>query len=431
MKINVYQIFDSMSLVKIISKIKTNIEFKRLFENFLSLTILQVLNYLLPLITFPYLVRVLGVEKFGLLSFATATINYFLILTDYGFNLSATREIAIYRDNKEKTEEILSSVIIIKLGLLGLSLIILSILVFSFEKFRKDWFIYYLTFGMVLGHVLFPVWFFQGIERMRYITILNIIAKGFFTFMIFILIKKKLDYWKVPILNSMGFILAGLLSLYFIKKNFKLNIKLVNFLTLKKYFLDSSQFFLSRISVSIYTSSNAFVLGIFTNNTMVGYYSMAEKLYHALQQIYFPITQVLYPYIANTKNSLLFKKIFKTVFSVNTVLTLIIFIFSRHIFDLLFSNEVYLESIIVFRILLIALLVVVPSILLGYPFLAAMGYPEYANKSVIYGSLIHIFGLFVLGFTKYINIYSISIMVIISEIFVFVYRIYFSKKINT
>lgn len=414
-------------------QIKSFLRFKTekvLLENFLSLSMLQVANYLFPLITLPYLVRVLGPEKYGLIAFAQAFIGYFQILTDYGFNLSATVRVAMHKEDKEKLQNILNSVITIKFGLMVLSLILLTLLVISFEKFKQDREIYYLTFGVVIGTVLFPVWFFQGMERMKYITLLNIFTKGIFACAIFIFIKTQGDYWAVPLLNAVSSILAGVLSLWLIHKNFGINVKLIYSPTLlKEYFIYSSKFFLSRISVSIYTSSNTFVLGLFINNTAVGYYSVGEKLYQFLQYIYYPLNQVLYPYMASTKNSIFFRMIFKIVLLFNIVLVVLFFLLANKIFNILFPSQFACESIIVFRILLIALFVVIPSMMMGYPFLAAMGYSDIANKSVIYGSLIHMFGLSTLAFSKHINIYSVAFMVIISESLVFVYRLYYFNKL--
>jgi len=120
---------------------------KRLLSNFFSLSILQGANYILPLRIFPYLVRVLGVEKYGLIAFASAFIFYFNIITDYGFNLTATKEIFIHRNNKEKLNEIFNAVLIIKLSLMIISFVVMRVIILNIEKFKEYTFLYLLSFG--------------------------------------------------------------------------------------------------------------------------------------------------------------------------------------------------------------------------------------------------------------------------------------------
>jgi len=396
---------------------------RRLLENFAFLSLLQGVNYVLPLITLPYLVKVLGPEKFGLIAFAQSFIQYFNILTDYGFNLSATKEISLHRKNREKVSEIFSSVIVIKLLLLILSFAIITIIIFSFEKFERNWLIYYLAFGIVVGQAIFPVWFFQGMEKMKYITFLNIIAKFIFTISIFVFIHKTSDYIYVPLLNSLGFLTSGILSIWITIRNFNVKIYIPQAEVLTKYFKKSTQFFLSRVSVSIYTSTNAFVLGLFTNNKTVGYYSIAEKLYTALQQLYHPLVNTLYPYVAHKKNIHLYKKIFKFSILINTIIVFILFSLSHYLIEIIFGNGLE-ASAKVLKILLLSALIVVPSILLGYPFLAALGFADYANLSVVAGSILHLSGLAILSALDIISIYSVAFMVLITEAFVFVIRLY-------
>ena len=271
---------------------------KRLFSNFFSLLTLQGVNYILPLITFPYLVRVLGVDYFGLLTFATAMVAYFSIITDYGFNLTATREISVHRENKEKVDEIFSAVMTIKFILMIFSFILLSIIVFSFEKFSANWEIYFLTFATVFGQVLFPVWFFQGMESMKYITYLNILAKSIFTVAIFVFIQEQSDFYLVPLLTSAGFIVSGILSLLLIRKEFGVTFKFQSLKVLNEYLVDGWHIFISRIYVSLYTTTNVILLGIFTNNTAVGYYAIAGKIVVAIGGLFEPANQSIYPYLA-------------------------------------------------------------------------------------------------------------------------------------
>lgn len=138
-------------MFSIIDRILKKEEYKKVFENIFSLTGLQFASYVLPLITLPYLTLILGPERFGLTQYAISLITYFMIFTDYGFNLSATRELALIRDDKSKVSMIYSSVMTIKLLLTVISFVVLLLIVTLIPKFNNDANIYLLTFGMVIG----------------------------------------------------------------------------------------------------------------------------------------------------------------------------------------------------------------------------------------------------------------------------------------
>jgi len=343
---------------------------KRLTGNFFSLSILQALNYILPLITLPYLVRVLGPEKYGLISFAQAFIAYFTILTDYGFGLSATREISIHRDNKEKVSEIFSSVMTIKFFLGILSFIILAVILAFIPRFGNDWLIYIFTFGTVLGNILFPVWFFQGMENMKWITILNIVSKTIFTICIFIFIREMADYPYVALISSLGYLVAGIISLRIVFKNFKIKFVLPKLESIKHQLKEGWHIFASNIAISLYTTSNTFILGLFTNNTIVGYYSGAEKIVKAVQGLISPISQTIYPYLSklatgSKEKALNFlNKLLKLLGIGSFIASILIFILAPFIVKIILGNQ-YQQSILPLRILSFLPFIVVLSNIFG------------------------------------------------------------------
>jgi len=272
-------------LIKKLKSITNTEEKKRLVSNVFALSALQGVNFILPLITLPYLVRVLGMEYFGLLAFATALIAYLSIITNYGFSLTATREISIHRENKDKVIEIFSSVMIIKFILMFVSFLLMSIFVFSIEKFSDHWEIYFFTFGTIVGQILFPGWFFQGMERMKYITYLNILAKSIFTIAIFIFVQEQDDYYMVPVLTSIGSIIAGVLSLIIIKKEFNINFEFQAINKVIFYLKDGWYIFIASLSGNFYGQGNIIILGLFTTPAIVGYYSVAVRLATAIVKI--------------------------------------------------------------------------------------------------------------------------------------------------
>jgi len=405
---------------------------KRLTENFLSLSVLQALNYLLPLITLPYLVRVLGPEKYGLISFAQAFIGYFVILTDYGFNLSATREISINRENEEKVSEIFSSVMIIKFLLGILSFFILGLILLFIPKFKNDWIIYLFTFGTVLGNILFPVWFFQGMENMKWITILNVIARGIFTVLIFVFVHKESDYLNVAIINSLGSIIAGIISLIIVFKNFKVKFIFPKLESIKNQLKEGWHIFISNIAISLYTVSNTFILGLFTNNTIVGYYSGAEKIIKAVQGLITPISQTIYPYLSklatdSKEKALIFlKRLIKLVGIITFIISLLIFILAGPIVNIILGSK-YQESILPLRILSFIPFIVVLSNVFAIQGLYNFGKQAIVSKYVVIIALLHLAYL-----TFFIHLYQaigVAISWTITEILITITSFYYFNKV--
>jgi polysaccharide transporter, PST family len=392
---------------------------KVLLSNFLSLSVLQIANFLLPLLAVPYLIRILEIELFGLLAFATAMIMYFVTLSDYGFNLTATREISIHRQSKDKVTEIFSAVMTIKFLLMILGLLILTIVVFLFERLRQDWEIYYLTFGMVIGQALFPIWFFQGMEKMKYISILNVFAKTIFLIGIFIFVHEKEDYYLVPLFNSMGFIIAGIISLNYIKKEFNISFRLQSINTLEFYFKGGWHVFISRAAVVLYTSSNIFILGLFTNITMVGFYSIAEKVIGAISSIGSMINQVLFPYLSKiwSKNQQNYYIKFTNIFKVMSVgmltIAIIIFMLSPYIINLL-SGENIEESTILLRLLSVAVVLFPLGGLFTQSFVT-QNKNIFVTKATMYTALVNLFLVTVL--TGLYGMYGLAFSVVLVQLF--------------
>lgn len=273
-------------------------ERKRLFSNVLSLLVLQGANYLLPLLTVPFLVRVLGVENFGLVAFITAVVMYFIIITDYGFNLTATRKVSLCRDNPQQLATLVSEVFWVRMLLCGLSLSVLTLLVFGIERFQAHAFAYYLAFGMVLGNALMPVWLFQGLERMAYITALNIGARCVAVAGIFLLVRQPSDYWLVLLLNAFGYLLSGMVAVYIQIFRLKIPLHRPNIHTMLMQLRDGWHVFLSSISISFYTISSSVILGFFAGNVALGYFAAAEKLIAAVKGLTAPVMQAIFPAVS-------------------------------------------------------------------------------------------------------------------------------------
>lgn len=372
---------------------------KNIFSNFLSLSFLQGANLILPLLTFPYLVKTLGIEKYGLIMFAQAFMTYFTMLADYGFNLSGTREISLNRKNPTKLTRIYNSILIARIGMVTIGFLIMAIIVLSIDNFASEWELYFLTYGMVLGTALFPTWFFQGMEKMKYITILTVISKTIFTISIFVIVVSPNDYLWVPFLNSFGFVFVGLISLVIINRNFKISFKIQESKYIIQQIKKGWHIFISKISTNLYTATTTFVLGLVTNTTMVGYYAIAEKIIRIIVSLFSPFTQAIYPHIVQlTKKSheesiLFLRKILKYTLLITVIIWGISMTFAEPMFHLIINNEVD-HSILLFRILSPLIVIIPVASILFNIILLSFKMDKFFSKIYITGA---IFNMLLLG----------------------------------
>ncbi|MCX5714030.1 MAG: oligosaccharide flippase family protein, partial [Candidatus Omnitrophica bacterium] len=353
------------SLIKLIKKTYKMAgpkERKVVMKNVASLSVLQAITYFLPIIILPYLFRVIGPEKFGLIAFAQAFVQYFMLLTDYGFSISATKEISLCRNEHAKVCNAFSSVMTVKIVLALLSLVALGIIVYFIPKFRNDWIVYVLSFGAVVGNTIFPVWFFQGTEKMKYIADLNIIGGIIYALFIFLFVRGPQDFLMVPLINSSVFLITGLLGQYIVLRRFGVTFRFPGYENIRKQLKAGWDIFISIAAINAYTTTRVFTVGLLTNNSITGFYSIAERIANFFQT--FPLasfSQALFPRLSKIfhKNKAKAFKIMQHIQRITINIALIclppIFFFAHLIVRVVCGGD-YPETVLSLRLLLVSIL---------------------------------------------------------------------------
>jgi polysaccharide transporter, PST family len=417
------------------SKIKYYFKnYRRIFENFFSLSVLNAISFLFPLITVPFLTRVLGPTTFGLVSFATVVIQYFIIFTSFGFAYSATQQISIHQANKKKISDIFSAVITVKLIISVICGVFLLLLILFFEQFRSNYLIFIYSFGVVIGDALVPVWLFQGMEKMKFITLVNFVSKLIFTLLIFVFVRAESDYLIVPLFNTCGYLIAGVISFVIAYRTFKLDIVHPKFSEIKIQFQEAWPIFVSTFSMNLYRNANVLLLGLFTNYTIVGFYSSAEKVIRGMQSIISPVSDALFPFISKkfikestSRNVDFMLRLGKYYFVVLTAISLIFVLFSGPIVRGFLGHK-FVDSIPDMQIMGFVILFGGMNYFLGIVGLVNMGYKKTFMIFVAITGLISIINLVCL--IHFFSDQGASASMLISEFILFMMLSIFIFKLK-
>lgn len=264
-----------------------------LLRNIAGLSGIQAITILVPLVTIPYLTRVLGPSSWGLLAFAQAFGGYLLVLIEYGFSLSATREIARFRDDRQKVCEVMSEVLGAKALLAGACLIAAILMLKLVPNFREHPALLWAAYFWAVCQGFNMLWYFQGTERIGPFAKLDITTKVFAAVGIFVFIHGSKDDWKVLALQGAAALVSAIvgMGIAYSETPFALPRLSSAWNALRMGWT----MFIFRSSASLYTVGNAFILGLFAPTDIVGYYAAAEKLSRAAFALLSPINQAIYP----------------------------------------------------------------------------------------------------------------------------------------
>lgn len=350
---------------------------KREIKDVFYLIALQGLNYIVPLLVLPYLMKVLGAEKFGYIGFALSTAQYMMLVVDFGFNLSATKRIALAKDNQEELNKIFSATVFAKMGLLLFSFLLLLLvsLVPQFVIYRTTMLVMFL---MVVGQALLFVFLFQGLGQIKWVSIFNGIAKIAVLPLTFWLVKGPDDYLWAAFLQGMVAVVAAVISLGMIVQKQWVKLIKVKLNDIKVELSESFPLFLSTAATSIYTACFVLILGYFASPEQVGQYSAVDRIMRALcYLVLVPVLQVFYPYVASLaqQNRQEASKKVKSLFLLVLVGMLGIgaFLFFASPFMVYFLGDDYLNTDLLFKVMAFVPVFVGMGGVLGQLKLVAMG----------------------------------------------------------
>lgn len=385
-----------------------NKDARALVSNFLWLSLLKVLGYVFPLITLPYLSRVIGVDGFGEIAFALSVVVLIETFTDFGFNYTATRDVARNRDDILLVSKIFSNVFWAKILLMIVGFIVLCVLILLIPQFSENRLILLLTYLYIPGHILFPEWLFQAFEKMKYITILNVISKAIFTILIFIVIKEKDDYVWQPLLTAVGYTFSGCIAVYYIITKFGIKILKPCLEDIISTIKGSFNMFITLIFPNLYTQLPISYLRVISGEQAVGFYSSGERFYAIINQLFTVLSRVFYPFLSRRLEK---HRVYEIISCIGSILSAVVLYCGASLFVQLFYTPEFNEAIKVIKILSISPIAYFLINTYGVNYLVLIGKEKlYRDITIIYSVLGLIIALLMIPQYSYIG-FTISLVI--------------------
>ena len=399
---------------------------KNIVNNTIMLMIFNIAKIIFPFITLPYLTRVLTTNAYGTVAYVKTIMTYMQILVDFGFVLSATKDIVNYKNNKEKLEYVVGDTLLARIILGVIGLIIILILSFALPILRNNVLYTVLSYVVVFESVFLMDFLFRGLEKMHIITIRFILMKVISTVLTFVFIKNDSNLLWIPVLDIISSFIAIILVFAEIKK-IDLKMKFSGIKNVMKSIKNSFVYFISNVASTSFNALSTIIIGIYVSPTEVAYWSICMQIIGTIQACYSPISDGIYPEMIRSKNIKLIKKILKIFLPIITVGCIATFFLAKPVLMIL-GGEKYLPGVPILQMLIPNLFVGFLAIIYGWPTLGAIGKEKEATKTTIYSIIVHIILLVILILTKNFTLYMIAVVRVITEFVLFGTRYFYYRK---
>ena len=402
----------------------------KLARNGIWLILLQGFNTIVPILTLPYITRILSKSGYGDFALALNWVGYFQVIVEYGFGLTGARKVAT-RSNDKSIEEVHSNIIFARIILIVICYSILGTILLFAPMTQSQLFCTLLLSIMIIAIAFQQNWFFQGIQKMQNIAIVNIVSRIISVVLIFLLVKKPEDLYLYCILYVSNYVISSIFGCLIVRYKYKIKLKFHGIKKIINELKDGWYLFISSALTKIFGTVGATILGLIATNEDVATYAAINKIPYILILLFSAISQAIYPHMCQSfeKSKEIGKKQIKTIsrpiLIFFSLLAMILIIFNKPIVHIAFGEQYENDSLLLIPFCIWVIISIVNNFL-GIQMLVASGHQKEYSKSFMISVIIMLLLMFILGPTM--RSYGIAIAQAVSEIILTIILIYFIKS---
>lgn len=397
-----------------------------LVKNTAMLYIMNIAKITIPLISLPYLTRVLSKDAYGIVAYVKAVMQYMQIVVDFGFLLSATKDIVQNKGITSKINAVLGDTLLAKLLLVVVAFIVLCILTMTIPLLRANILLTLLSFVPIALTCFLMDYLFRGIEQMQVITYRYVAMKLISTALTFVFVRSDADILWIPILDILGSLVAVCLVAFEVKKR-GYQLVFTGFRSALNKLKDSFIYFLSNMATTTFNALNTLLIGIYMNAQDVADWSLCLQIVTAVTSMYAPVTEGLYPHMVKTKDLNLIKKTAKIFMMLIVIGCVLLFCIAQYVLFVV-GGEGYIDTAPLLRAFIPLLFFCFPAMLVGWPTLGAINRDSETTKTTIITASLQLIGMILLVVMDNFTVINLALLRGCMEACLFVLRFYYVRK---